>query len=201
MKITTFNNKLLSAVNRSSHNLYKKINSIVETAYLRFIGVKIQGGEFRGWTSVFLANDSIIEIGDGCAFNSNGYYNHIGLNHRCIITTMRQGAKIIIGAGTGISSSTITSWKSVYIGNNVRIGANCVIMDGDFHLDDPRVSDARPIIIESGVWLGANVVVLKGITIGKNTVIGMNSIVTKDIPENCIAAGNPCKVIRFINRK
>lgn len=44
MKITTFNNKLLSAVNRSSHNLYKKINSIVETAYLRFIGVKIQGG-------------------------------------------------------------------------------------------------------------------------------------------------------------
>lgn len=114
---------------------------------------------------------------------------------------MRQGAKIIIGAGTGISSSTITSWKSVYIGNNVRIGANCVIMDGDFHLDDPRVSDARPIIIESGVWLGANVVVLKGITIGKNTVIGMNSIVTKDIPENCIAAGNPCKVIRFINRK
>lgn len=131
-------------------------------------------------------------------FNSSGYTNHIGLNHRCIITTARESASIHIGEKTGISSTTITSWKSVSIGKGCRIGANCVIMDGDFHLDDPRTSAPKAIVIEDNVWLGANVVVMKGVHIGANSIIGMNSIVTKDIPSNIIAVGNPCKPIKEI---
>ena len=78
------------------------------------------------------------------------------------------------------------------IGNNVLFGANCQIGDRDGH-QDRYASKPAPIIIEDGVWLGMNVTVLKGITIGKNTIIGANSLVTKDIPANCIAVGNPCK--------
>ena len=101
----------------------------------------------------------------------------------------------------GVSSSSITAFTSITIGDNVRIGANCVIMDGDFHLDDPRVSEPKPIVINNNVWLGYGVVVMKGVTIGENTVIGVNSVVTRDIPANVVAAGSPCKVIKALDIK
>jgi acetyltransferase-like isoleucine patch superfamily enzyme len=65
-------------------------------------------------------------------------------------------------------------------------------------LDDPRSGQAKEIIIHDNVWLGAGAIVLKGVEIGENTVIGAASVVTKNIPANVIAAGNPCKVIRSI---
>lgn len=205
MVFTSFINKLLRRFNIALHELYFFIISFIENCYIYMIGVKIPceglnfSCKFKGWTSFFIANNSIIEIGKACSFNSSGYTNHVGLNHRCIITTMREGANIYIGDNTGMSSTTVTSWVNIYIGRNCRIGANCVIMDGDFHLDDPRTPAPKPIFIENNVWLGANVVVMKGVRIGENAVIGMNSVVTKDVPANSIAVGNPCKVVRKIN--
>ena len=58
-----------------------------------------------------------------------------------------------------------------------------------------------PIRIEDDVWTGANVVILPGVAIGKNSVIGAGSVVTKDIPENVVAVGNPCRVLRPINER
>ena len=171
--------------------------SLIENIYLKSIGVILGNGcQFRGWVNVFKGNGSAIIIGEKCSFNKSSYSNHIGLNHACILATHSSEAKIIIGNNVGMSSSTINCWKSVIIGNNVRIGANCVIMDADFHLDDPRSGVPKDIVIEDNVWLGANVTVMKGVKIGKNSIIGMGSIVTKDIPENCIAVGIPCRVIR-----
>lgn len=72
-------------------------------------------------------------------------------------------------------------------------------MDADFHLEDPRAGEPQPIKIGDRVWLGANVVVMKGVTIGKNSIIGMNSVVSKDIPENSVAVGSPAKVIRMLD--
>lgn len=205
MRVASLINRILHRLNVELHDLWFMLISFLENNYLYIIGVKVPHSgfnfscKFRGWTSVFRADNSLIEIENSCSFNSSGYTNHIGLNHRCIITTMRAGAIIHIGEKSGMSSSTITSWKSVYIGKRCRIGANCVIMDGDFHLDDPRTPEPLPIIIEDDVWLGANVVVLKGVKIGNNSIIGMNSVVTKDIPANSIAVGNPCKVIKSIH--
>lgn len=193
-------NKAIRRVNRIIHIFYYDIITIIERFYLKAIGVQVGKGKkmFRGWTSCFLADDSIICIGDGCSFNSNGYQNHIGLNHRCILTTMNAGAELMLGKNVGVSSTSITSFKSVVIGDNVRIGANCVIADGDFHMDDPRVGEPDPIVIEDNVWLGYGVIVMKGVRIGKNSIIGMNSVVTKDIPDNCIAAGTPCRFIKHL---
>ena len=192
-----FLNRLTRMINRNLHKLGFSVITVFNKFYALIIGVKIGTNvHFKGWTSFFRETSSIIQIGEGCVFNSSEYSTHIGLNHRCIITTMRKSASISIGNNSGISSSTITAWESVEIGENVRIGANCVIMDGDFHLDDPRVGRPRKIMIADNVWLGAGVVVLKGVSIGENTIIGCGSIVTKDVPPNCIAAGNPCRVIK-----
>ena len=93
--------------------------------------------------------------------------------------------------------------KGLTIGNNVKIGACVLLIDTDSHPIDykvRRVSNegvkSAPIVIEDDVWIGAHSIVLKGVTIGARSIIGAGSVVTKSIPSDCIAAGNPCKVIR-----
>ena len=93
----------------------------------------------------------------------------------------------------------------VKFGNNVFIGPNCGFYTPEHPLDaENRIKGyeyAFPINIGNNVWFGGNVVILSGVTIGDNSVIGAGSVVTKDIPANVIAAGNPCKVIREITEK
>lgn len=196
MKVTDITNKAISLINSKIHTAYYSIVTHIERFYLNAIGIKCPKGKFYGWSSFFRKNSSTIEIGRNAKFNYSSWSNHIGLNHRCIISTMSGDAKLIIGENLGMSSSSITCFKRIEIGNNVRIGANCVIADGDFHLEDPRVGAPKPITIKDNVWLGYGVIVMKGVTIGENTIIGMNSVVTKDIPANSIAAGSPAKVIK-----
>jgi len=90
----------------------------------------------------------------------------------------------------------IGAFKYIKIGNNVRCGANTLITDSNWHTDDVRSGPPKEVIIEDNIWIGVNAVILKGVTIGKNTVIGVNSLVSKIIPANVVAGGNPCKVIK-----
>jgi maltose O-acetyltransferase len=88
----------------------------------------------------------------------------------------------------------------VTVGNDVYIGPNVVISAAG-HPVDPAVRTsglefAHPITIGNSVWIGANVTVLPGVTIGDNVTIGAGSVVTKSIPANCVAVGNPCKAVR-----
>lgn len=139
-----------------------------------------------------------IIIGSGCTFLSRPTANLIGINRPCMISTMNSPfqAAITIGDNCGFSGTVIGAFKNITLGNNVRCGANTLITDSDWHLDDPRSGSPADVVIEDNVWLGVNCVVLKGVRIGKNSVIGANSVVTKDIPANVIAGGNPCKVIK-----
>ena len=164
--------------------------------------VKIKGVCTKG-TSFFLGlphinNNGTISIGSSCMFISKETGNAIGLAHRCMLTTQHKSSKLSIGKNCGFSGASVWCFNSIQIGNNVKVGANCLIMDGDAHQDDPRAGIDKPIVIEDNVWLGANVTVMKGVTIGKNTLIGINSVVTSDIPQNVIAAGNPCRVIKTL---
>jgi galactoside O-acetyltransferase len=90
----------------------------------------------------------------------------------------------------------------IFIGNNVMFAPNVTIsVTGHPVHPDLRKNGEQfsfPVTIEDNVWVGSNVVILPGVTIGKNSVIGAGSIVTKDIPENVVAVGNPCKVLRPI---
>lgn len=123
-----------------------------------------------------------------------------------VILQVGVAAKLHIGDNVGISGSTISATQEITIGNNVLIGSGCVICDSDAHplnpleRDRPERTHRSPIIIEDNVFIGARTIVLKGVTIGANSVIGAGSIVSKSIPCNVIAAGNPCIVIRSLNK-
>ncbi len=96
----------------------------------------------------------------------------------------------------------IADQTTITISEGCLIGVNVEILDSNFHDLRPthrhQASDPNPmpVFIGKNVFLGNNVKILKGVSIGDNTVIGNASVVTKSIPENVIAAGNPCKVIR-----
>lgn len=171
--------------------------------YLRAYIWKVKlgkGAEFYGKTYFFKAGNSQIIIGKNCIFNSSVGSNWIGIDRPCMISTRMRGGRLIIGDNCGFSGTVIGAHKLIKLGDNVRCGANTLITDADWHLDDPRASEPADIIIENNVWLGVNCVVMKGVTIGENSVIGANSLVTKDIPANVVAAGNPCKVIKPIKQ-
>lgn len=98
----------------------------------------------------------------------------------------------------------ISIYASLKIGNGVMIGPNVTIIGGDhnFSVKGKKMFQVKsgginlPIIIEDDVWIGTNVIILKGITIGEGSVIGAGSVVTKDVPSYTIVAGNPAKKIR-----
>ena len=177
-------------------SLYEKTSTFI--AQIKFIlwGIVYgKGNRIIGKIIVFRTPDSEIQIGNHCIFNSSSKLNFRGINHPCILQTGTPHARIMIGNHVEMSGVSIVSNSSVTIGNHVLIGANCQIGDRDGHSNRYK-SSPEPIIIEDGVWLGMNVTVLKGVTIGARSIIGANSVVTKDIPANCIAVGNPCKKIK-----
>ncbi|MEI6555022.1 MAG: acyltransferase [Paludibacter sp.] len=162
-------------------------------------GVEIKGDiRFDGRCYFQRYPKSRITINSKCQFRSRINSNLIGINRPCSISTLSEIAVIEIGTNCGFSGTVIGAVKYIKIGNNVRCGANTLITDSDWHWDDYRSGEPSNVIIEDNVWLGVNSVVLKGVTIGENTVIGANSVVTKSIPPNAVAAGNPCKVIKYL---
>lgn len=179
--------------------LYEKYSTFIALLKFKLWGIDCgKGIRTIGKIIVFRTPESEIHIGDHCVFNSSSKLNFRGINHPCILQTGTNHAKITIGDHVEMSGCSIVCNESVIIGNNVLIGANCQIGDRDGH-QNRYASKPEPIIIEDGVWLGMNVTVLKGVTIGKDTIIGANSLVTKNIPANCIAAGSPCKIIKEID--
>ncbi len=170
--------------------------SPISIYFMRLRGVDITKAKFYGASRVLRAPGSVIKIGKNCVFRNTGDSNRIGVNHKCIISTLTSNAELTIGENCGFSGTTIGCFSKIIIGSDVRFGANTLINDGDWHLDDPRVGPPKPVVIGDNVWIGYGAIVMKGVTIGKNSIIGVNSVVTSDIPENCIAVGSPCKVIR-----
>lgn len=118
------------------------------------------------------------------------------------------GGTLIIGHSTGFSNIVLHCYNKIHIGNYVNIGDNCIIIDTDFHsmnwLDredraiDFQKSVSKPINIKDYVFIGTRSIILKGVTIGARSIIAAGSVVVKDIPDDCIAGGNPCKVIKYI---
>jgi acetyltransferase-like isoleucine patch superfamily enzyme len=119
-----------------------------------------------------------------------------------VLLFKNKGAFIEIGDSTGISNAMIAAYEHVFIGNNVSIGAGVKIMDTDFHpIDlDQRIRNVniphRPVRIEDGAFIGTEAMILKGVTIGAESVIGAGSIVAKSVPPGEIWAGNPAKFIK-----
>jgi acetyltransferase-like isoleucine patch superfamily enzyme len=164
-----------------------------------------------------LGKNAIIE---NPAFFMNPQHISIGDNF-----TARAGAKVraytsyekdeytpelIIGNGVHLAADvTINCVDRIVIGNNSGLGAGSKVMDHahglanyedlDQVLLERRLSSKGPVIIGSNCYIGAQVVILAGVSIGDNCIVGSNSVVTKSLPPNCIAAGAPAKVIRMLD--
>jgi acetyltransferase-like isoleucine patch superfamily enzyme len=158
-------------------------------------------GTFLGQPCFRRHPHSRIAIGPSCEFISSPGANLIGVNRPCIIATLKQNAVLTIGNNCGFSGTVIGCADRISIGRNVRCGANTLITDTDWHTDDPRSGPDAPVVIGDDVWLGVNVTVLKGVTIGCGTMIGAGSLVTKSLPERVVAAGVPAQVLYRIDNK
>lgn len=143
-------------------------------------------------------------------FGSVGTNVSVGLPFIC-----DYGCNIHIGDNVSVNMNcTFVDCNKIVIGNNVLIASNVQLYTSTHPVElserltpdwNPESGEyfcrtyARPITIGNGCWLGGGVIVLPGVTIGDGSVIGAGSVVTKDIPPNSVAVGNPCRVIRRIN--
>lgn len=166
---------------------------------------------FNGFTVVYAFPGSSIEFvpsrpgtdDEPAVINSHWTSNLLGLHQRSILVA-RYGGRIRIGRGCGISGSTIYAMSEIVLGDDVRLGANCKVMDNDFHALDPglrrqgRPEDIprRPIHIGDGCFIGTDCILLKGTTLGAGCVVGAGSVVTGTWPPGSVIAGNPARLIR-----
>ncbi|HKO80128.1 MAG TPA: acyltransferase [Chitinophagaceae bacterium] len=129
--------------------------------------------------------------------------NPIGRIQKCSFFVDKNGI-LKIGDAVAISFTAIYCSHQITIQDNVMIGGGTCIYDTDFHPlaatdrlnDNDEKTASGPVIIESNVFIGANCTILKGVTIGNNSIVGACSVVTKSIPPNEIWAGNPAKFIK-----
>lgn len=147
-----------------------------------------------------------ITIGDNFYLSSGNGVNPIASNLQADVY-VEPGATLTIGNNVGMSSTRLWIHESARIGNNVKIGGCVLITDTDAHPMDYMArrssnegTKSAPVVIEDDVWVGAHCIILKGVTIGARSVIGAGSVVTKSIPADCVAAGNPCRVIKSLNQ-
>lgn len=161
--------------------------------------------KYNGFTVCFAFKNSTILIGEGSVINSGSLTNLLGLYQRTIFVA-RYGGAIVIGKNSGISGSTIYSMDEIRFGDNCMIGANCKIIDNDFHPLDinkrlankPSDICKKPIKIGNNCFLGMNSIILKGTILGNNCVVGAGSVVSGSFPDNVIIAGNPAKIIKHV---
>ena len=150
---------------------------------------------------------STLIIGAHAELRSTPRSNALSPSHPVVLTTRREGATLIIGHHFGMTGGTICAEQRVTIGNHVTIGANTIITDTDFHplqpakrRRSPSAGNTEPVHIADDVFVGTQCIILKGISIGKGSVIGAGSVVTKDIPAGVVAAGNPARVLKKLLR-
>lgn len=174
-----------------------------------FFGNNVSYKKFKtnGVPLVSVAIGGICSIGENFVMNNGAIGNPIGCFEPCTIF-VDKGAKLAIGGNVGMSQAAIICHHSVTIGNYVKLGGGVKIYDTDFHSLDPikrmnpslDIEDKKKgaVVLKDNVFVGAHSTILKGVTIGKNSVVGASSVVTKSIPDNEIWAGNPARFIKLI---
>lgn len=111
-----------------------------------------------------------------------------------------KNASLTLGGGYINSDSVIACCNKINIGDGITIARNVYIYDGDHHSivdqNENILNKSAPINIGNHVWIGVGAIILKGVSIGEGSIIGAGSVVNKDVPSNCMVAGNPAKIIK-----
>ena len=191
-------NKLIGKVFLGCYKLWVRITC-------KLFSLMISGGFARFGTrsvlqySLRLFGEDRIEIGDEVFIGANSW-----------LQTLPDGGNtttaLYVGSGTSIEGNcVISAVRCVIIEDHVLLARNVYISDHTHNYDDrdrpilsQKVGKVAPVLIRRGAWLGQNVVVCSGVTIGRGSVIGANSVVKSDVPDWCVAAGAPARVVRVI---
>jgi len=192
--------------------VWNRIGSLVSLPYVRllflFNGIKWGSGwSFYGAPIIQKHLHSTMSFGAGLQLRSHTRSNPLGINHPVFLATLNQNAQVIIGDHFAMSGGCICVAEKIVIGNNVAVGANSMIVDTDFHplssdlrAANPQDGKSKPVTIEDDVFIGMNCLIVKGVKVGKGSVIGAGSIVTADVPPGVIVAGNPARFIKEITK-
>lgn len=179
---------------------------VLYLCYLKRKIVDFKKVQYRGFTIIFKFKGCKIRIGKGTIINSTFTSNLLGLYQKTIIVARYNGS-IQIGQNCGISGSTIYSMKEIIIGDYCAIGANCKIIDNDFHPIEAEYrkkslnkeyTQKKSISIGNNCFIGMNSIILKGTQLGNNVIVGAGSVVSGEFPDNVIIAGNPAKIIKHL---
>lgn len=168
---------------------------------------EVESNWFQARKACKAFNDSLFWLDTNALEELKTIFKNVGTNF--VLTPpfyCDHGIKISFGnhfyANTGL---TILDENEVKIGNHVFMGPHVSIYTATHPIDamirNTNLEIAKPVTIGDNVWIGGNTVINPGVTIGNNVVIGSGSVVTKNIPDNVIAVGNPCRVLREITEK
>lgn len=177
------------------HRIYHGTMSRLRNLFYRALGVNIQGYVWVraieipfNWGDITLEKEVALDR---------------GVSLVCAGPLRGKGDKLIIRSGTYVNRFTIfDAHEHIEVGRDCMIGPHCYITDADHGKAAGRSVKSQPmekapVIIEDEVWLGAHVVILPGVHIGKGAVVGAGSVVTQNIPSNAIAVGKPARVIQM----
>jgi len=145
-----------------------------------------------------LSGTEHIAIGDGCLIGAGSWLT-VPEHHA-------PGPNLILGNRVRINQTSISAVARVEIEDGVAMARGCYISDHSHGFDDPElyirdqpIARVAPVLIRQGAWLGHNVVVLPGVTIGRGSVVGANSVVRSDVPDRAVVAGSPARLIRELS--
>ena len=171
--------------------VHQGLTSRFRNIYYRLLGVRLTGYVWvrrisipRQWSDITLEEG--VSLDDGVV---------------CLCSGPAKVDKLLIGKGTYVNRNTMfDAHEQVHIGRNCMIGPFCYLTDGNHGISADLAVKAqpmqvRPVVIEDDVWLGAGVIILSGVRIGRGAIVGAGAVVTKDIPPNTIAIGVPARSI------
>lgn len=181
---------------------YRLYMFYIELRYSRFLDIQSNHVQLRSLT---VQPESLLYIAKDTIVHAKIYFE-------------KASSSISIGERTYIGKSTLICAENIVIGNDVMISWGCTIVDHDSHSlkweersndvmnwiegkKDWSIVESAPVYIENKAWLGFNVTVLKGITIGEGAVVAACSVVTKDVLPYTLVAGNPAKAIRILKEE
>lgn len=188
--------------------IFYKVTGLISKLELKIKGAFLEDKIEINGLLMLRGNIKGLSIGEGCVINTGKGNIPVGFPQRTSFWLLDNG-RIDIGKNCGISHATFCCMKHICLGNHVLIGSGVKIYDTDFHsinyknrrdimLDKDRKSEC--VVLGNDVFVGAGTIILKGCSIGNRAVIGAGSVVTCDIPQDQVWAGNPARFIKELNR-